>query len=163
MDQMATQLRNVIAAADEYRRAVALAVGVGTSESAALGELRHRGPLSPSALARRLGLASASVTSLLDRLELAGMVARQPHPTDRRSLFVTLTDRGRAAAEATFGMFAADVASAVVDAHPDHVAEFTSVLRRIAEALRARAADPKGMAAVLRDQAPVEPAPVERG
>jgi DNA-binding MarR family transcriptional regulator len=163
MDQMATQLRNVIAAADEYRRAAALAVGVGTSELAALGELRHRGPLSPSALARRLGLASASVTSLLDRLELAGMVARQPHPTDRRSLFVTLTDRGRAAAEATYGMFAADIASAIGDAHPDHVAEFTPVLRRIAEALSVRAADPEGMAAVLRNRACGGSTPVEQG
>jgi len=149
MEQIATQLLTVIGAADEYRRAVALAVGVGTSEAAALGELRHRGPLSPSALAKRLGLASASITSLLDRLELAGMVARQPHPTDRRSLFVMLTERGRAAADAIFGMFATDVASAVLDAQPEHVAEFTLVLRRIGETLRARAADPAGMSSVL--------------
>ena len=34
---------------------------------------------------------------MLDRLEAAGFVRREPNPDDRRSVIVTLTDRGDAA------------------------------------------------------------------
>jgi DNA-binding MarR family transcriptional regulator len=35
------------------------------------------------------------MTSLIDRLEERGFVRRQPHPTDRRGVLLTLTDAGR--------------------------------------------------------------------
>lgn len=37
----------------------------------------------------------ATVTGLLDTLERRGLVQRRPHPTDRRSLLVSITDQGR--------------------------------------------------------------------
>ena len=52
-------------------------------------------PLSPNAIADRLIISRASVTSLLDSLEKRGFVKRQPHLTDRRMLLVELTDSGR--------------------------------------------------------------------
>lgn len=148
MDRMAVQLRNVIVASDEYRRAEAAALGVGLTESAALGELYHRGPLPPSALVTRLGVASASVTTLLDRLTAAGLAQRVPHPTDRRSVLVVLTPRGRQATAAMFAVFTEDILRAVHSAQPEHVREFTAVLARIAAALHQRVADP---ATVARD------------
>ena len=42
-------------------------------------------------LADHLGMTSASVTALLDRLTKSGHVQRTPHPTDRRSNMVTAT------------------------------------------------------------------------
>lgn len=42
-------------------------------------------------LADHLGMTSASVTALLDRLTKSGHVLRTPHPTDRRSNMVTAT------------------------------------------------------------------------
>jgi DNA-binding MarR family transcriptional regulator len=38
-----------------------------------------------------------NVTGLVDVLQADGLVARGPHPTDRRATLVTLTERGRAA------------------------------------------------------------------
>nr|WP_062395908.1 MarR family transcriptional regulator [Pseudonocardia sp. AL041005-10] len=105
MNRLALQLRDLIVATDEYRRAEAAALGIGVAEAAVLGEIHHRGPLPPSALVVRLGIASAGVTALLDRLTVAGLVQREPHPTDRRSVLVTLTPRGRAAITAMFAMF----------------------------------------------------------
>lgn len=145
MDKVARQLRDLIVASDEYRRVVAGALGVGVSEAAAVGELVHDGPLSPSSLVKRLGLASASITALLDRLELAGLVTRERHPVDRRSVLVTLTESGRAAGDAMFAMFSDDVYAAVHHSPPAHVAEFANTLARIAAALRARAADSAGI------------------
>jgi DNA-binding MarR family transcriptional regulator len=56
-------------------------------------------PLSPTTLAERLIVTTASVTSLLDTLERRGLVQRRPDPTDRRRLLVALTDDGRALVE----------------------------------------------------------------
>jgi DNA-binding MarR family transcriptional regulator len=42
-------------------------------------------------LADHLGMTSASVTALLDRLTKSGHVLRTPHPTNRRSNMVTAT------------------------------------------------------------------------
>ena len=36
-----------------------------------------------------------SVTNAVDRLEKAGLVTRVPHPTDRRTTLVEITDSGR--------------------------------------------------------------------
>jgi DNA-binding MarR family transcriptional regulator len=53
-------------------------------------------PQRQSALAAELDVVPRSVTSLVDDLEAAGLVARQPDPTDRRATLVATTERGRA-------------------------------------------------------------------
>lgn len=54
---------------------------------------RH-GPLSPSGLAQHTGLHPATLTGILDRLERAGWIARDRHPSDRRAVMVrSLPDR----------------------------------------------------------------------
>lgn len=52
-------------------------------------------PQSLSELTRIAILTSGSMTSLVDRLEEAGLVTRQPHPTDRRGVLLGLTEQGR--------------------------------------------------------------------
>ena len=55
----------------------------------------QHGPLSPSALARHAGLHPATLTGVLDRLEHAGWIARDRHPSDRRAVTLrVLPDRG---------------------------------------------------------------------
>lgn len=53
------------------------------------------GPLSPTTIAERLIVTTASITSLLDTLEGRGLVERRPDPQDRRRLLVTITPEGR--------------------------------------------------------------------
>ncbi|MEW1951382.1 MarR family transcriptional regulator [Pseudarthrobacter sp902506025] len=45
----------------------------------------------PTQLAARLGITSASMTSLVDRLVAAGHVTREPHPSDRRAVIIRPT------------------------------------------------------------------------
>lgn len=57
-------------------------------------------PQSLSELTRIAILTSGSMTSLVDRLEDSGLVARQPHPTDRRGVLLGLTEQGRGVIDA---------------------------------------------------------------
>ncbi len=63
-----------------------------------LATLRRAGPpyrLRPTDLAESLMLTSSGATKRLDRLEQAGLIARQPDPTDRRGILIELTPAGR--------------------------------------------------------------------
>ncbi|MFR9807168.1 MarR family winged helix-turn-helix transcriptional regulator [Pseudonocardia sp. RS010] len=151
-------MRDLVVATDEYRRTMAAAAGIGQHEASTLGELLHRGPLPPSAIARRLGIASASVTSLLDRLTAAGYVERQANPVDRRSVLVVLTPAGRMLIVTMFGLFTDDIERAVRSARPQHLREFSEVLARMALALRDRAGDRSGIEGDLGRRS-AEPAP----
>lgn len=53
------------------------------------------GSMTPRDLGRRLMISSGTLTSMLDRLEGAGFIARVPNPKDRRSLLIELTETGR--------------------------------------------------------------------
>lgn len=52
---------------------------------------RNDATVTPTALSKHLGVTSASMTALLDRLERAGAIERVRHPSDRRSLVITAT------------------------------------------------------------------------
>lgn len=52
-------------------------------------------PLTPTEVSARLTITSATVTGLLDTLENRHLARRRPHPVDRRSLLVEITDDGR--------------------------------------------------------------------
>lgn len=57
----------------------------------------------PGAIAAHLKISTASTTKLLDRLEKAGHIMRQPHPSDRRALAITITAKTKTAAMETVG------------------------------------------------------------
>ena len=89
----------VMQALREYRTAE-MAMRRRTQDSMAMGEnellvlrflTRTSGAgadTTPADLARHLGLSTASITALLDRLERSGHVRRERHPTDRRKILV---------------------------------------------------------------------------
>jgi DNA-binding MarR family transcriptional regulator len=58
---------------------------------------RHALPM--RVMGERLQLHPTSVTNIVDRLEKDGLVKRMPHPTDRRTTLVEITDDGRSRRE----------------------------------------------------------------
>jgi len=56
----------------------------------------NKGIFEPRALARELELSPSRLTRVLDSLEARDLIARSLSDSDRRSLTVTLTDRGSA-------------------------------------------------------------------
>ncbi|MER5886181.1 MarR family transcriptional regulator [Streptomyces sp. NPDC001941] len=80
------------AAVDDFDRELARHLGVNETDLRCLEILLQELPeASPSQLADRLGLTTGSTTALLDRLEKAGYLARQAHPTDRRKSVIRAT------------------------------------------------------------------------
>jgi DNA-binding MarR family transcriptional regulator len=57
------------------------------------------GTASMSKLGERLMIHPTSVTSLVDRLERAGHVTREPNPDDRRGILARITPQGRQVAD----------------------------------------------------------------
>ena len=57
-----------------------------------IDNLRSSGPLTPSQLARAVGLTSGGLSIALERLERIGYIRRSRHPDDRRSVVVDATD-----------------------------------------------------------------------
>ncbi|WP_395657709.1 MarR family winged helix-turn-helix transcriptional regulator [Nocardioides sp.] len=75
-----------------------------------------RGSLPLGKMGERLQVHPTSVTSIVRRLEAAGLVTRQAHPDDGRAVLAEITDDGRALVEAaTRDLVAADFALAALD------------------------------------------------
>jgi len=58
-----------------------------------------RGSLPLGKMGERLQVHPTSVTSIVRRLEAAGLVVRTPHPEDGRAVLAEITDEGRALVE----------------------------------------------------------------
>ena len=77
-------------AAVMYHGALAALQDLSATEAKAMDYLDRFGPLTPRELGRHSGLAPASVTGLIDRLERKGFARRLPNPEDGRSRLVEL-------------------------------------------------------------------------
>lgn len=99
-------LRRLIVAAEHYRQAISLSIGLGSTESQAVSALALHGERGQSELARDLQLTSSASTALVDRLEKQGVAERTRHPRDRRRTIVRLTERGRHIASESSGCLA---------------------------------------------------------
>jgi DNA-binding MarR family transcriptional regulator len=61
-------------------------------------------------LAQKVVLSRSGLTRLVDRLEAAGLLQRQPDPTDRRGAFAVLTEAGRASLRQAWPIYAQGIA-----------------------------------------------------
>ncbi|PRX95476.1 DNA-binding MarR family transcriptional regulator [Allonocardiopsis opalescens] len=84
--------RELSDAAVMFHAVVAARLGLGASEEKTLGLLQQHGPLTAGELGLRSGLAPASVTGVIDRLERRGFVSRERDPRDRRRVVVRIDD-----------------------------------------------------------------------
>ncbi len=69
-------------------------------EALVLLTFARTGSLPMRVMGERLQLHPTSVTNIVDRLEADGLVRRNPHPTDRRTTLVEITEAGHARREA---------------------------------------------------------------
>ena len=71
-----------------FRNAMNEWAGINATDMECLRLLFFKGVSTPSELARHTGLTSGAATAMLDRLEKASLIERQPNPDDRRGTLI---------------------------------------------------------------------------
>jgi DNA-binding MarR family transcriptional regulator len=102
-------------------------------EALVLLTFSRAGSLPLGKMGERLQVHPTSITSIIDRLEAAGLVVRRRHPEDGRAVLAEITSAGREVVEAaTADLVAADFALGALDR--DQLRQISAVLRPVREA-----------------------------
>lgn len=88
--RLASAGRDLSDAAVMFHTALAAKVGLGASHWKVLGMLERCGPMTAGELSARSGLAPASITGIVDRLERGDWVRRRQDAQDARRVVVAL-------------------------------------------------------------------------
>lgn len=121
-DQVVDALRVYAADNADVTHRLARWLGVNSADAEAFGQViynQDRGtPLSPSALAQRLGLTTGATTTVINRLEAAGLVLRSREHQDRRIVTLRIPPEVK---EQAIGFFTplADRVDELMRRHPE--------------------------------------------
>ena len=88
MESLNREVRRFIAGAILFNLKVAAEVGLNGTDMQCLNLLELQGSATPGEIARWAFLTTGGVTVVLDRLEKAGYIRREPNPQDRRSSII---------------------------------------------------------------------------
>jgi DNA-binding MarR family transcriptional regulator len=113
------------------------ALGLSRARAEVIWRLHELGPMTQRELSDALRCTPRNVTGLVDGLEDSGLVARAPHPTDRRATLVTLTRRGSRVADEWASGYRDLATRLFADLPATDIAAFAAVLDRVLERLRA--------------------------
>jgi DNA-binding MarR family transcriptional regulator len=91
----------------------------------------------PGQLSAAMQLSAPATSAMLDRLERLGHVHRLPHPTDRRSVVVEMTEHARAVGEAMFGRLAAHLGPVLDGRTEEELTAIATFLEEVVAATRA--------------------------
>jgi DNA-binding MarR family transcriptional regulator len=120
-----------------FHATVASLLDLHPTDYKVVGILERSGPMSAGEIARRSGLATASVTNLIDRLEQKGFVRRVTDPADRRRVMVDAVADRLTGARSLFASTRRSLAQ-LFDRYADReLAVIADFLGRNAERLRA--------------------------
>ena len=87
-------LRRILKASDQYARTLSRTTGLTSAQRVVLQIVAEAGETTPKEIAGRARISQATVTSLLDKLEGRGLARRTRGESDRRQIWVTLTEEG---------------------------------------------------------------------
>jgi len=130
-------LRTYRAAESAMRRRTRDSMSMGENEMLALRFLLRQPDHSarPAELVKYLGVTSASITTMLDRLEKSGRIERVANPTDRRSIFVKATPHADGEVRETLGRMHGLMYDVAVGMSPDAQEHVVDFLRRMSDAV----------------------------
>lgn len=136
LDELASVGREHSDATVLFHATVAGLLDLHPTDYKVLGILERSGPMSAGEIARRSGLATASVTNLIDRLEGKGFVRRAADATDRRRVMVEAVRDRVDGAPALFASMRRSLARLFEQYSDRDLAVIADFLRRNAERLR---------------------------
>ena len=88
-------IRKIIRATDIHSRQLTKTVGLTAPQLLVLQAIQTLGAVAISRLSSEVSLSQATVTTIIDRLEKRGYVARRRSDQDKRVVHALLTDAGR--------------------------------------------------------------------
>ena len=106
-------------------------IGISQAEAHVLSHLSIRGPCSIAEVHHSFGHRRSTLTSILNRLEDRGLVDREIHPDDRRSVLLRLTRDGKPLAASARRTLERLEAAALSDLSERQVASFVAVIEAI--------------------------------
>jgi DNA-binding MarR family transcriptional regulator len=109
-----------------------------------LGVLHCRGPQIMSGLSDELGVTPRNVTTLVDALEVEGLVRRVSHATDRRATVVELTSQGTESASVLCNAFKGKMAAVFRDLPEADQRELLRLVDSLLDALQKRGQGGRG-------------------
>jgi DNA-binding MarR family transcriptional regulator len=110
--------------------------GLTRARAEVLWNLLRRPGATQRELSQALRCTPRNVTDLVDALEASGLVARGPHPTDRRATLVRLTRRGQSEVARMQAGSQSLAATLFAEVPPQELAAFATVLEQIIVRLR---------------------------
>lgn len=131
-------LREIIDVTDEFEAHVGRELSVNPTDLQAMEHLIMSGPLSPTELARRLGISTAAVTAVVDRLVAVEHVSRAQHPTDRRGVLVVPAPKSIARAMGTLMPMIAGIDGVLDEFSETEQETIAAYLERVVSVYRAQ-------------------------
>lgn len=119
-------------------------LGIKGGDYELLSHIRRMGPpleASPTELSQALHLTTGAMTRRLDRVELAGLLRRLPHDTDRRAIVVQLTPEGVEIVDRAVERILERI-TAILEPVRDRTTEFESIVRTVLDHLDAERTRP---------------------
>jgi DNA-binding MarR family transcriptional regulator len=142
---LSADLRTLTAESDRISRLFAALHHISNNDFDALLHVmvaeQTDSPLTLRELRDRLGMTAAAVTYLVDRMVEAGHVRREPHPADRRKVFLRYTDGGLEVARAFFAPLGMRTHQALVPFTDHDLAIARRVLAALTDAMREHRAE----------------------
>ena len=131
-------MRDILDVTGEFEAHVGRELEVNPTDLQAMEHLISSGPLSPTELARRLGISTAAVTAVVDRLVAVDHVSRAKHPTDRRGVLVVPAPNSVAKAMSTLMPMIMGIDRVLDDFSAAEQATIAAYLERVLEVYRAQ-------------------------
>lgn len=127
------------------------AQGLGISDFMVLEVLLHKGPMTISAIGEKVLLASASMTSAIDRLEKRELVRRRNCSSDRRIRIVELTDCGKDFIEEIYARHEKDLEAVISGLNEEERRVMYEALKKVGHAAKTAVSTTKEKTMLTQD------------
>ena len=125
------QMRDSATRAVMLHQAIAERFGLNSTDLKCLDLARNERQLTAGRLAELTGMSTSAITTVLDRLERAGVFERTADPADRRKVIVTPTHRYEEARAAVFAELGERFGAVLGDYDDRQLELMTEFLRRL--------------------------------
>ncbi len=133
-----TALRQIIRALDLRSRQLAKTVGLTVPQLVVLQAVAAVGGIPTGRIAEQISLSQATVTNIVDRLELRGLLERTRGTVDRRQVQLAVTDAGSQLLARSPTILHEDFLDQFYRMEPWEQAQMLSTLQRVSSMMKAQ-------------------------